>query len=334
MKKTTTNVIFLLAIVVFLLFPQKNYSSITTTNIELVSFYAVFGDGQVTLKWETATETDNYAFNIYRAESETGDYTIINDSQIPAEGSAIQGASYEFPDNAVQNGKTYYYKLEDIGSQGSTFHGPIIAKACPSQTECDDGFYCNGVETCQSGSCVNGPSPCAEGQCNEDLDQCISNSSSTSTTTVPGSTSTSTTVPGGTTTTTIRATTSINTTSTTSPVTTSATTTSPTSTTTTAQLSTTTTKPTTTTTARSGPCAAEAIYGENAEETELLRKYRDNVLSKTPEGQEIIKTYYKFSPKVTMLLGQRPLLKNRAKTFIDGMLPGIRKKIEESNKKP
>jgi hypothetical protein len=35
-----------------------------------------------------------------------------------------------------------------------------------------------------------------------------------------------------------------------------------------------------------------------------------------------------------MLLEQRPLLKNRGKTFFDGMLPGIRKKVEESNKKP
>jgi hypothetical protein len=35
-----------------------------------------------------------------------------------------------------------------------------------------------------------------------------------------------------------------------------------------------------------------------------------------------------------MLLEQRPLLKNRAKTLIDGMLPGIRKKVEESNKEP
>jgi hypothetical protein len=81
-------------------------------------------------------------------------------------------------------------------------------------------------------------------------------------------------------------------------------------------------------------CAAEAIYGENTEETELLRKYRDNVLSKTPEGQETIKAYYKFSPTVTKLLEQRPLLKNRAKAFIDNMLPGIRKKVEESNKQP
>ena len=91
---------------------------------------------------------------------------------------------------------------------------------------------------------------------------------------------------------------------------------------------------TTTTTKPSGPCAAETIYGDNSEQTELLRKYRDNVLSKTAEGREIIKTYYKFSPIVTKLLEQRLLLKNRAKTFIDGMLPEIRRKVEESNNEP
>ena len=79
-------------------------------------------------------------------------------------------------------------------------------------------------------------------------------------------------------------------------------------------------------------CAAEAIYGENSEQTELLRKYRDNVLRKTPEGQEIIKTYCAFSSTITKILEQNPLLKNRAKAYIDSMLPGIRKKIDESNK--
>jgi hypothetical protein len=89
---------------------------------------------------------------------------------------------------------------------------------------------------------------------------------------------------------------------------------------------------TTTTTISSWSCAVELIYGENSEQTELLREYRDNVLSKTPEGQETIKTYYKFSPTVTNLLENSPQLKSKAKVIIDSMLPGIRKKVEESNK--
>jgi len=89
---------------------------------------------------------------------------------------------------------------------------------------------------------------------------------------------------------------------------------------------------TTTTTICSGPCCAEAIYGENSEKTELLRRYRDNVLSKSSEGREFIKVYYKLCPTIVDLLESRPALKNRAKAFIDSMLPGIRKKVEEINK--
>ncbi len=89
----------------------------------------------------------------------------------------------------------------------------------------------------------------------------------------------------------------------------------------------------TTTTIPASPCAAEEIYGRDSEETDLLREYRDMVLSNSHEGQEFIKTYYKFSPIFTKLLEQRPLLKNRTKAFIDSMLPEIRKKVEQSQSK-
>jgi hypothetical protein len=52
----------------------------------------------------------------------------INASLIPAEGSATQGASYQFIDKNVKNRTTYYYKLEDIDLNGtSTMHGPVSA---------------------------------------------------------------------------------------------------------------------------------------------------------------------------------------------------------------
>jgi len=68
------------------------------------------------------------ALNIYRAESEDGQYIKINDELIAAQGSAFEGAAYEFVDNGLQNRKTYFYQLEDIDFNGqSTFHGPIKA---------------------------------------------------------------------------------------------------------------------------------------------------------------------------------------------------------------
>jgi len=99
-----------------------------TTIIKLCSFEAAPKANMVTLEWSTETEIDNAGFNLYRSESENGNYIKINTSLIPAKGSPTQGASYEFIDNNVKNRKTYYYKLEDIDLNGtSTMHGPVSA---------------------------------------------------------------------------------------------------------------------------------------------------------------------------------------------------------------
>ncbi len=38
-------------------------------------------------------------------------------------------------------------------------------------TDCDDGLFCNGVETCMGGMCQPGRAPCARA-CDEDTDRC------------------------------------------------------------------------------------------------------------------------------------------------------------------
>gem|GEM_PF-3313709 len=107
-------------------------SSTTTTQlptlINLISFDADAGNGSVTLAWKTASEIENAGFNLYRSESKQGNYTKINEQLIPAKGSAVQGADYIFIDKNVKNGRTYYYKLEDIDTAGKrTIHGPVQA---------------------------------------------------------------------------------------------------------------------------------------------------------------------------------------------------------------
>jgi hypothetical protein len=80
------------------------------------------------LKWETASEIDNAGFNIYRSESKDGEYTQINDSIITTEGSSTVGATYEFIDTNVQNGKTYYYELQGMDMEGySSIYGSVSA---------------------------------------------------------------------------------------------------------------------------------------------------------------------------------------------------------------
>jgi len=99
------------------------------TLIELSTFTATPSGRAVILKWTTESEIDNAGFNLYRAESEKGEYAKINSSLIPADGTATSGATYHYIDNEVRNRKTYYYKLEDIDLNGtSTMHGPVSAE--------------------------------------------------------------------------------------------------------------------------------------------------------------------------------------------------------------
>ena len=104
------------------------FSTVKITLVELATFETATNPKEVKIHWTTASEIDNAGFNLYRSESEHGEYIRINDTLIPAEGSPIQGASYEFVDKDVRNRRIYYYKLEDIEIYGSsTFHGPASA---------------------------------------------------------------------------------------------------------------------------------------------------------------------------------------------------------------
>jgi hypothetical protein len=98
------------------------------TFIELSLFRALPFNKSIKVTWSTETEINNAGFNLYRAESEDGEYSKINEALIPAEGSATQGATYGFVDDNVKNRKTYWYKLEDIDLNGtSTINGPVNA---------------------------------------------------------------------------------------------------------------------------------------------------------------------------------------------------------------
>jgi hypothetical protein len=88
-----------------------------------------------------------------------------------------------------------------------------------------------------------------------------------------------------------------------------------TSTTTTVASTTTTISGSTTTTVT--PCPTEEIYGEHSEETELLRYLRDNVLSKTLEGQELIRLYYKWSPVIVEIMNEDEQFKAQVKETLD-----------------
>ncbi len=72
------------------------------------------------------------------------------------------------------------------------------------------------------------------------------------------------------------------------------------------------------------PCPSEAVYGEYSEEALSLRAFRDNVLSQTPEGKELIRLYYQWSPTIVNTMEEDEEFKEEVKEVIDGVLPLIR----------
>jgi len=83
-----------------------------------------------------------------------------------------------------------------------------------------------------------------------------------------------------------------------------------------------------TTTTISSICPVESIYGKHSEETTLLKYFRDNVVSKIPEGKEFIKFYYQLSPVIVQMMNEDEEFKAQVKGMIDGVLGLIRGKVE------
>jgi hypothetical protein len=83
-----------------------------------------------------------------------------------------------------------------------------------------------------------------------------------------------------------------------------------------------------TTTVPPSDCPSKEIYGEGSREVSLLRTFRDNLLSKTPEGQELIKLYYQWSPVIVRTMETDEVFKEELKTMIDELLPLIEQTVE------
>lgn len=97
-----------------------------TVPVELSRFAAEAVEGQVEMKWVTASETDAMGFYLYRSESENSDYVRISDQCLSASGNSSSAHSYAFVDKNVEMGKKYFYKLADIDYNGSVvLHGPV-----------------------------------------------------------------------------------------------------------------------------------------------------------------------------------------------------------------
>jgi hypothetical protein len=95
-------------------------------------FIALPESGKVMLRWNTKAKNRSAGFNLYRTESQGGEFVRINDSLIRSYQSSPLGAKYGYLDAPVQDLKKYYYKLEEIDEHGvSIVHGIVSATPLP-----------------------------------------------------------------------------------------------------------------------------------------------------------------------------------------------------------
>lgn len=101
-------------------------------------FFAATGSttrNVVTVQWETMTEPWIYGYYVWRGEKHDGVYVRIHHQMLASRGGDTWGGLYTFDDYGVVSGRTYYYKVQEIETNGlQRFYGPV---ASDGSTDCD-----------------------------------------------------------------------------------------------------------------------------------------------------------------------------------------------------
>jgi len=86
-----------------------------------------------TLRWSTASEVDNFGFDVFRSLSEDGPFERVNSETIPGAGTVDTPTRYEFVDAEIEPHRTYHYYVESISLQGEREQFTPIIKAPPKR---------------------------------------------------------------------------------------------------------------------------------------------------------------------------------------------------------
>ncbi len=71
-----------------------------------------------TPKWTLASEQDNFGFEVYRGDSEEGEFRKLNPEPILGAGTTDETQKYQFRDDTIDPCKDYWYYIESISTSG------------------------------------------------------------------------------------------------------------------------------------------------------------------------------------------------------------------------
>jgi hypothetical protein len=84
-----------------------------------------------TLKWSTASEVDNFGFDVYRGDTEEGPFERLTESPIEGAGTTDLTTSYAYEDTTIDPNREYFYYVESISLQGIREQFTPIIRAKP-----------------------------------------------------------------------------------------------------------------------------------------------------------------------------------------------------------
>ncbi|MBN1944896.1 MAG: S8 family serine peptidase, partial [Bradymonadales bacterium] len=168
--------------------PGANYSvnsRASATLINPLSFSGVEA-AQVTFRFVSFSYETNYDFLYFEYSLDRINWRIIDSY------TGSQSGTLTYPLSHLAGQPQVWFRFRTSSDYAYQYAGARIddlvvmvreyAAGCTSDTECDDGLYCNGAETCDLGTGVCQPGtavdcsafdgPCNAGVCNEDLDLC------------------------------------------------------------------------------------------------------------------------------------------------------------------
>lgn len=87
---------------------------------EMTSFTADAEDGDVRVTWETESESGLYGWIVYRSELSGAAGRRVNDLIVPALGDGDGPVAYQYLDDGVFAGRTYFYRLVGVTHDGLT----------------------------------------------------------------------------------------------------------------------------------------------------------------------------------------------------------------------
>ncbi len=105
-------------------YPDLISNSNSALPVELVSFTGELVGNAVELNWETATETNNFGFEVERENRGSGEWEKIGFVQ--GNGTTNSPKNYEFTDSELPNSEEVSYRLKQIDNDGTFAYSKVV----------------------------------------------------------------------------------------------------------------------------------------------------------------------------------------------------------------